>query len=159
MPNGHDVLQGAPVCALCRYLKDRKCTIRDVSIDHWVDTLCLNHQAFMPDGNETPIGPALWHLLDLRHRRWAPLPENVWAPSPDTEEVRIQLLHLLENLEQAGPRARYGSAAAVGPVVTWQLVQFREKRAAPVLERLLERWPESQLFQEALREINSEGED
>ena len=159
MPNGNDVLQGAPVCAFCWYLKDRKCTIRDVPIDHQVDTFCLNHPAFMPDGNDTPIGPALWHLIHLYLRRWAPLPENVWALSPDTEEVRIQLLHILENLDSLNSRARPGTAEAISSVVIWQLTQFQEQRALPILQRLLERWPESRLFQQALREINNEGGD
>ena len=155
MPNGHGVLQGAPVCALCWYYKDSKCTIRDVPIYHQVDTLCLNHPAFMPDGNETPVGPVLWHLIALHLRHWNPLPENVWASSPDTEEVRIHLLRILENLDQVSTRVRLGAASPIGAIVIWQLLEFREQRAVPVLQRLSDHWPKVDLFKEALQQFKN----
>ena len=157
MPNGHDVLQGAPVCALCWYFKDDRCTIRGVPIRERQDTLCLNQQAFMPDGNETAVGPVLWHLIDLHLRKWKPEPENVWEPSPDTEEVRLELLRLLENVDRVNSRAWL--ASPIGPVIIWQLIEFQEQRAVPVLKRLIERHPEAALFKNALEELMTTQED
>ena len=76
-------------------------------------------------------------------------------PSLDTEEIRLNLLHILENLEKVAARDWYPIGMGVGSAAIQQLLEFREQRAVPILQRLSERWPEADLFKEALNQIRN----
>ena len=56
-------------------------------------------------------------------------------PSPDTEEIRIHLLALLDNIEQT-PGPQSGMDGYVERIVMWQLGEFREPRAVSGLRRV-----------------------
>ena len=62
---------------------------------------------------------------------------EVWIPSPDSEEIRLHLLYLLENFVEHVLESRYPIGPDVGEVVLWQLGEFREQRGGthPVGER------------------------
>ncbi|MCY4624169.1 MAG: hypothetical protein OXC99_04090 [Chloroflexi bacterium] len=164
MPNG-----GSDCCGTCWYnrvnegtagyersgvgkgIKDH-CEIRGLAIETPFYTYCANHPHHMPEGGPVPVGPVF--TGDSNGNR------KVWVESPDTEEVRLALLNMLDGLAHVVSRDRYPfTSPGIAQVVVGQLMGFREQRAAPVLQRLLERWPESELFQEALREITNERED
>ena len=51
---------------------------------------------------------------------------DVWIPSPDSEEIRLHLLALLENFVEHVLEGRYPIGPDVGEVVLWQLGEFRE---------------------------------
>ena len=123
------------------------CEIRGIAIESAFYTYCANHPHRMPDGGEFPIGPI--YMGDSNGNR------GVWVPSPDTEGIRLNLLHVLENLELVAARDSYPIGMNIGSVVMQQLVQFREQRAVPILQRLSERWPKADLFKEALQQIKN----
>ncbi len=159
MPNG-----GSDCCGTCWYNRvnegksgyDRPgeargvkdfCEIRGLEIEIPFYTYCANHPHRMPDGGEIPVGPV--YTGDSFGNR------EVWQPSPDTEAIRLNLLHFLENIERLAYTDRYPIGMSLGSVVVRQLVEFREQRAMPVLERLIERHPNSALFKEALGQITN----
>lgn len=123
------------------------CEIRGLAIQSPFYTYCANHPHRMPDGGEVPVGPV--YTGDSFGNR------EVWVLSPDTEEVRLNLLHILENLERVAARDFYPLGVSLGGSAIWQLIQFREQRAVPILQRLLDRWPENDLFKAALEQISS----
>lgn len=122
------------------------CEIRRLEIADPFYTYCANHPHHMPEVGNVPVGPVF--TGDSFGNR------DVWVESPDTKEVRLGLLAMLEGLEYVVGRDRYPFfSPGIAQTVVRQLVQFRERRAAPFLERLLERRPDAALLRDALNEI------
>ena len=80
---------------------------------------------------------------------------EVWRPSPDSEEVRLHLLALLENFVEHILENRYPIGPDVGEVVLRQLGEFREERAEESIRWVGENIPEpwSEVAREALSKI------
>ena len=57
----------------------------------------------------------------------------MWVESPDTEEIRLHLLELLDEFFTMVSQDRYPIGPGIGEAVIRQLGEFREERA---LERL-----------------------
>ena len=118
------------------------CEIRQLEIQNPFYTYCANHAYLRPARDPIPIGPVTVHKAELvevepgrrEYRHW----REPWRQSSDTETVRRHLLSLLEDLA-AGTDDSYVFARHVVPVVLAQLVEFREQRAVPILERAIER--------------------
>ena len=128
------------------------CEIRDLAIETPFYTYCANHPHHMPEGGAVPVGPVF--TGDSNGNR------EVWVESPDTEVVRLELLKMLDGLAHVSSRDRYPfTSPSIAQVVVGQLIMFQEQRAIPVLRRLLERWPDSGLFEEALNQIEGNEED
>ena len=164
MPNG-----GSDCCGTCWYnlvnegeagyerpgvgkgVKDH-CEIRGLAIETPFYTYCANHPHHMPDGGRVPVGPVF--TGDSNGNR------EVWVESPDTEEVRLALLDLLDGIANVAAQDRYPFASpSIAQILVGQLIVFQEQRAVPILRRLLERRPDLELLQEALTQIESERED
>ena len=103
MPNG-----GSDCCGTCWFNRRNQgergypegrnrgvapyCDIGDVAIRNPFWTYCANHPHRRPDRDPIPIGPITRHVGDsMKNDR------EVWRPSPDSEEIRLHLLALLEN--------------------------------------------------------------
>ena len=105
MPNG-----GSGCCGTCWFNRRNRgerdwmthhdesippsCEIRDVAIDNpFYDLLCPPPAPH--DRDRIPIGPIMRHggFIDGLNEN----PREVWIPSPDSEEIRLHLLELLEN--------------------------------------------------------------
>ena len=141
MPNG-----GADCCGTCWFnsnfneekghIEDNpdaevRCILRDLSIEDPFWTYCSNHPAQMPDRIETPIGPVYIDAGEFPYNR------KVWVESPDTEEIRETLLEILESTHEQ-PRPAYMVPSRVDETIIYQLMQFREERAVPILKRICE---------------------
>ena len=137
MPNG-----GSDCCGTCWFNRkncgDRNwlrhtrnpephhCTIRDVAIDDPFYTFCANHPHRRPDRDPIPIGRI------TRHRRSDGGETRViWRHSPDTEEIRLHLLELLDGLFEHTARDRYPIGHSLAKAIIWQLGQFKEQCAGP----------------------------
>ncbi len=70
-------------------------------------------------------------------------PRVVWQSSPDTEEIRQHLLDLLESMQAATDEDRYPFGIGLGETILAQLAEFKEQRAVPGLERIVEHGPET----------------
>ena len=162
MPNG-----GSDCCGTCWFNRRNQgergypegrnrgvapyCDIRDVAIRNPFWTYCANHPHRRPDRDPIPIGPITRHVGDsMKNDR------EVWRPSPDSEEVRLHLLALLENfvehiLEESLPdRTRCRGRWCCG---SWG--EFREERAEESIRWVSENIPEpwSEVAREALSKI------
>ena len=98
-----------------------------------------------------PIGP-LWQSFA------GPSDANyIVAPSPDTEQIRLHLLHLLDELFTSEEKPAGHSSpgyAFLGTAIIEQLTEFEELRAIPPLKRIAEMdgaW--AQTARQALREL------
>ena len=140
MPNG-----GSDCCGTCWFNRKNRgdrdwlqhaedsepyhCEIRDVAIDDPFYTYCANHPHRRPDRDPIPIGPITRHQWnDGRETR------VIWRHSPDTEEIRLHLLKLLDGLFEHTAEDRYPIGHSLAEAIIWQLGQFKEQRAAPRLE-------------------------
>lgn len=138
MPNG-----GSDCCGTCWFNRanggrkgsghhDRSiashCQIRDLSIRDPFYTYCANHPYRLDRREPIPIGPVFV-------ARGAESGREIWVESPDTEEIRRHLLRLLADAESMSDRYPF-FGASISATVAWQLVEFRERRAIPVLERI-----------------------
>ena len=101
MPNG-----GSDCCGTCWFNRTNRgrrdwqqhrdesappyCEIRKVAIDDPFWTYCANHPHRRPDRDPIPIGPITRYAGDGCSNE-----REVWAPSPDSEEIRLHLLELL----------------------------------------------------------------
>ena len=148
MPNG-----GSDCCGTCWFNRvnrgeagyrklddnseDPHCEIRDVAIDNPFYTYCANHPHRRPERDPIPIGPITRYAGD-----WMSNDREVWVPSPDSEEIRLHLLELLENLFDNVTKDRYPIGPRVGEVVISQLGEFRERRAEQRLEWISENLPD-----------------
>ncbi len=77
-----------------------------------------------------PIGPVMRGDSDPSSNRW------IWEASPDTEKIRQHLLDLLDNWVEAMLRDYYPIGIGLAETVVRQLGEFREQRAAGVLEKI-----------------------
>ena len=103
------------------------CEIRNLPIDDPAYTYCANHPHRNPTKITIPIGPV--YTGDSLGNR------EIWKSSPDTEEIRRQLLELLSLITEK-PRSEYPIGVQLDDVVIWQLGEFREKRAVVDLKRI-----------------------
>jgi hypothetical protein len=103
------------------------CTIRHLPIDDAYWTYCSNHPHHNPRRLAIPVGPV--YVADrLGFGR------VVWQPSPDTEEVRTELLRILS--EATGEATmEYPAGLTLAEAAAHQLGEFREVRALRSLER------------------------
>lgn len=141
MPNG-----GSDCCGTCWFNRTNQgerdwtkhrdesiepyCDIQDQAIDNPFYTYCANHPHRRPDSDRIPIGPILRFAGDYSSNA-----REVWVESPDTEEIRLHLLELLEEFFTTAAQDRYPIGPGIGEAVIRQLGEFGEERA---LERL--RW-------------------
>jgi hypothetical protein len=105
-----------------------RCVIRDLIIESPFWTYCVNHPHHNPEKIELPIGPAYVSAGGYPYRR------QVWVESPDTEDIRLMLLRLLEGMPER-PRPEYPASPKLDEAVIDQLMRFREPRAVPGLKR------------------------
>ena len=129
------------------------CEIRDVAIRNPFWTYCANHPHRRPDRDRIPIGPITRHVGDsMKNDR------EVWRSSPDSEEIRLHLLALLENFVEHVMESRYPIGPDVGEVVLRQLGEFKEERAVERIRWVSENLPEpwSGVACEALVRIGGE---
>lgn len=137
MPNG-----GSDCCATCWFNEKNKgeafyeyadetdpdfCIIRSISIVNPSYTYCGNHPRRRPERDSNPIGPVF--TGDSEGNR------QFWKPSPDTEEIRLHLLSLLQGMEEK-PEVEYPIGFYKDEVVIWQLGEFREVRAIDSLKHV-----------------------
>ena len=124
--------------------------IREVRIRNPFWTYCANHPHRRPDRDPIPIGPITRHVGDsMKNDR------EVWIPSPDSEEIRLHLMALLENFVEHVMESRYPIGPDVGEVVLRQLGEFREERAEERLRWVSENLPDpgADVAREALAKI------
>jgi len=135
MPNG-----GSDNCATCWFNRKNKgetgyghaadpgedfCIIRNLPIEEDpFYTYCTNHPHHNPLKVDLPIGPVLKGY-----------PRAQWVPSPDSEEIRLKLIFLLDAIEEQ-PQPEYPAGMYLDEMVVWQLGEFREPRAVPGLQRV-----------------------
>ena len=88
-----------------------------------------NHPHRRPDRDPIPIGPITRH-------QWNDGGETrvIWRHSPDSEEIRLHLLKLLDGLFEHTAKDRYPIGHSLAQAIIWQLGQFKEQRADPRLE-------------------------
>ncbi|MBZ5654254.1 MAG: hypothetical protein LAO56_03140 [Acidobacteriia bacterium] len=91
-------------------------------------TYCSNHPHRRPDRDPLPIGPVFVDTQGSGDRK-------ILKPSPDTEEIRLHLLDLLDGIKQEASE-EYPMGSYLDEVVVWQLGEFRESRAAADLRRI-----------------------
>ena len=112
------------------------CEIRGVKLtDTGGHPCCANHPFFRVDRDPTPIGP-LWQSFSGPSD--APY---IVAPSPDTQPIRLHLLHLLQELftsEEMPAGHRSPGYEFLGTAIIEQLTEFRELRAIPLLRQIAE---------------------
>lgn len=136
MPNG-----GSDNCGTCWFNERNRgevgfapdpgfCVIRGLPIENPLWTYCNNHPKHRPQRDPIPIGPAYVDDGSAPH----PYRRKVWQLSPDTEQVRLHLLDLLQQIPETLEH-EYGTVYT-DEVVVWQLGEFREQRAIPALQRV-----------------------
>jgi hypothetical protein len=140
MPNG-----GSDCCGTCWFNERNKgvagyghaddpepnfCTIRSLAIETPFWTYCANHPHHRPGRDPVPLGPVL-----VAGEGAGMYPREVWQPSPDTEEIRLHLLALLDEIQEM-PAANDYDGIYIARVVVQQLGEFREVRAVPGLRRV-----------------------
>lgn len=160
MPNG-----GSDCCGTCWFNRTNRgqrdwsthrdrtippfCEIRNLALENPFYTYCANHPHRRPNRDSIPIGPVMRGDSDPSSNRW------IWEASPDTEEIRQHLLDLLDNWVEAMLRDYYPIGIGLAETVVRQLGEFREQRAAGVLEEISQRGPGilTEAAREALAEI------
>jgi hypothetical protein len=141
VPNG-----GSDNCATCCFNRRNKgdvgyahanseephyCLIRHFQIDdydqgYW--TYCGNHP-HLPNGRmDIPIGPVFKNELGK------PGPREVCKESPDSEEIRQNLLQLIAGITPVCTEEHY--EPYFKGIVIFQLARFREERALADLQRI-----------------------
>lgn len=150
MPNG-----GSDCCGTCWFNRanggrmgssrhddsiPRHCEIRDLAIDDPFYTYCSNHPYRMQRRVPVPLGPVYVHVDESFERDGETLythGRQVWMDAPDTDEVRNQLLQLLEDPGSTSDHYPFYGDDLLG-VVLGELEKLREPRAIPILERVAE---------------------
>jgi hypothetical protein len=96
MPNG-----GSDCCGTCWFnavhanqAEQARCLIRNFEVPNPFYTYCVNHQRHNPTKVRTPLGPVF--TAD-----GYPYTRRTWLPAPDSEQVREQLLLLLDGIKIA----------------------------------------------------------
>ena len=100
-----------------------------MAIDNPSYTYCANHPHRRPDRDPIPIGPITRHQWNDGGGT-----RVIWRHSPDTEEIRLHLLELLDGLFEHTARDRYPIGHSLAEAIISQLGQFKEQRADPRLE-------------------------
>lgn len=134
MPNG-----GSDCCGTCwhnRSLEGKKgssnfnpdipsyCEIRNLYIEDPFYTYCANHPYHGPNRVPIPIGPV-----------FVGMERKVWKESPDTEEIREHLLHIVRTPKEH--KYLFPTMTARDRAIQ-QLVVWRDERLIPALEELSE---------------------
>ena len=142
MPNG-----GSDCCGTCWFNRRNRgerdwqsnkddsiepyCDIRDMAIQDPFWTYCANHPHRRPKRDRIPIGPIMRYAGDgMSNDR------EVWIESPDSEEIRLHLLELLDGLSEGIAEEWYPIGPGVGEAVIRQIGEFREQRALEPLRRI-----------------------
>ena len=164
MPNG-----GSDCCGTCWFNRANRgergypagvggaephfCEIRDIEIANPFYTYCANHPHRRPDRDSIPIGPVTRYAGDGFSNDRA-----VWLDSPDTEEIRLHLLSLLDEFFTNVAADRYPIGHGLGNVLIGQLGRFRERRAEERLQWLSDNLPDlwGEEAREALARIRGE---
>ena len=148
MPNG-----GSDCCGTCWFNRanggeagsgnhDRTipshCEIRDLVIENPFYTYCSNHPYRIRRRIPVPLGPVYVHVYESVERDgvveyWHG--RKPWRDAPDTEEIRGQLLELLENPGNLSDDYPFYGENLLSVVVD-ELERLRERRAVPILERI-----------------------
>ena len=140
MPNG-----GSDCCGACWFNRSNSgkrgsvnfkpdipsfCEIRDLPIPNPFYTYCANHPYHRPNRDPIPIGPVYVHGdNDVR---------AFWQPSPDTEEIRQDLLDIVRVPEEHTDGYPFYSPPPHARAIE-QLVDFGDQRVVEALEDLAER--------------------
>ncbi len=130
------------------------CEVRDVPIANPFWTYCANFSFQGPSrGRGIPVGPITRNVSKFHASGGMSYNRKVWIPSPDSEEIRLHLLQLLD--EFLTRRDRY---AGFDGVVIWQLGEFREKRAEDHIRWISENLPDpwKTIAHTALEKISAE---
>jgi hypothetical protein len=146
MPNG-----GSDCCGTCWFNSRNKgeagrkrsasppepsyCIIRELPIRSAFYTYCANHPRHNPGRIEIPIGPVREGTSEGYR--------EVWKLSPDTEEIRLNLLNLLSQIQEQ-PNLEYPIGIYADDIIIWQVGEFREARALEELRRISAFLPEAQ---------------
>lgn len=130
------------------------CEIRDVPITDPFYTYCANHPHRRPDRDRIPIGP----ITRPRGGYNPAYVREAWILSPDTEEIRTHLLHLLSDFFTHVSRDQIPIGPGIGEVIVWQLGEFREKRAEDHIKWISENYPNpwKAIAHTALEKISAE---
>jgi hypothetical protein len=108
------------------------CDLRDVDLPWPFWVYCANHQHHSRERLSFPVGP----IYISRPEVGSPAYERtVFKPSPDTKEIRAELLRLLSEIRET-PREEYPSQTTFDDEVIKQLMVFREERALADLRRV-----------------------
>jgi hypothetical protein len=141
MPNG-----GSDCCGTCWFNKanqdkagypkrdsniENRCDIRDVIVENPFWTYCANHSHHNPNKIELPIGPVY-----VDSREGFPYRRKVLVDSPDSEEIRKNLIRILESMQEQ-PIEEYPTSTKLDETVILQLGLFKEKRAVTELRRIM----------------------
>ncbi len=146
MPNG-----GSDCCGTCWFNRANSgktgsdnhddsmpshCEIRDLPIEDPFYTYCANHPYRLHRRVPVPLGPVYVHVDESFERdgvtsyaSW----REAWVDAPDTEEIRSQLLQLLEEPGTLSDNYPFHGENLVQVVVD-ELERLREPRAIPILE-------------------------
>lgn len=109
------------------------CEIREFSIDDPFYTYCANHPLRRPERDPIPIGPVT--RVNSHQAR------VTWLPSPDSEEIRLHLLELLDDFPDIVFRDPGIVGAGVGEMVLHQLAELTESRAEEKIRWISENMP------------------
>ena len=139
MPNG-----GSDCCGTCWFNRANRgktgsanhddaipnyCEIRDLPIEDPFYTYCANHPYRLHRRLPVPLGPVYVHVGEETSER------DIWVDAPDTEEIRSQLLQLLEDPGTLSDNYPFYGEDLVQVVVD-ELERLREPRAIPILEHI-----------------------
>ena len=148
MPNG-----GSDCCGTCWFNRANggemgsgnhdhsipsRCEIRHLAIKDPFYTYCANHPYRLQRRVPVPLGPVYVHVESFEERDgvtefWSE--RQPWKDAPDNEEVRGQLLGLLEDLGDLSDNYPFYGESLLRVVVN-ELERLREQRAIPILERI-----------------------
>ena len=105
------------------------CTIRDVEIVDPFWTYCANHPHHNKNKVNLPLGPV--YISDNY-----PYSRKMWLAPPDTENIRLKLLELLDSIS-ADPQSIYPSSTDIEEEIIKQLLAFKEKCSIEGLLRII----------------------
>lgn len=141
MPNG-----GSDCCGTCWFNSKNEgkagyhtigkegevvCEIRKIKIEDPFWTYCANHPHHNVEKISIPIGAVYICKENFPYER------EVWVISPDTEEIRLMLLDLLNKMPEQ-PISEYPTPTKQDYEVIIQLGLFKENRAIEGLKRVFE---------------------
>ena len=114
------------------------CEIRDLPIEDPFYTYCGNHPYRLQRRVPVPLGPVYVHADESFERdgeSFYASGREIWVDAPDTEEIRSQLLQLLEDPGRLSDHYPFYGDGLLGVVVD-ELERLHEPRAIPILERI-----------------------